>query len=95
METSEFKSNGTVLVDDYELVNGACILNSPNEPGLTIVIKWKKLADNSYELFFVANGVESPVKQSFTTAFSNGNNTVTVTTTEQDGSLVNSVLERL
>ena len=95
MERSEFKANGVFIAEDYDLVNGDCVLNDPSEPGLTIEMKWVKVSDNSYEVKFFVNGQESPMKLSFTTVFSNNNNTVTTTATEEDGDTVVSVLEKI
>lgn len=95
METSTFNANGTFIAEDYELENGNCVLQSFNEPGLTVDLKWVKIANNSYEIKFIVNGVESPFKLSMTTVFSNNNNTVTTTATEEDGDVVVSVLQKM
>ena len=95
MEKTEFKTNGDFIAEDYDLENGDCVLQDPNEPGLTITTKWVKVADNSYEVKFFVNGQENPMKLAFTTVFSNNNNTVTTTATEEDGDIVVSVLEKV
>lgn len=95
MERTEFKSNGDFIGEDYDLENGDCVLQDPSEPGLTVNMKWEKVADNSYEVKFFLNGQESPMKLSFTTVFSNNNNTVTTTATEEDGDVVVSVMEKM
>lgn len=95
MERSDFKSNGILIAEDYDLENGECVLQDPSEPGLTLETKWRKLGDNSYEMYFMVNGVENPMTLPFTTEFSNGNNTVTTTATEPDGDVVVSVMEKV
>ncbi len=95
MESTFFKSNGDFIAEDYDFENGTCVLQDPNEPGLTVTMKWDKIAENSYEVKFFINGQESPMKLSFTTVFSNNNNTVTTTATEEDGDVVVSTLEKV
>lgn len=94
LEKSIFKSNGEFVAEDYDLVDGVCTLQELNEPGLTVTMEWEKVADNSYEITFFANGVATPTKIAFTSVFSDNNNTVTITATEEDGDIVVSVLEK-
>lgn len=94
-EEAEFKNDGVFLSLDYDLVDGECILNDPNEPGLTIETKWVNVATNSYKVNFYINGQISPYALEFTTVFSNNNNTVTTTATEEDGDIVVSVMNKI
>lgn len=94
-EQTEFKSDGVFTSLDYELVNGECILNDPNEPGLTIETKWVNVSTNSYKVNFYINGQVSPFSLEFTTVFSNNSTTVTTTATEEDGDIVVSVMEKI
>lgn len=93
-EVTEVKSNGDFTVEDFDLVNGECVLNDPNEPGLTVTSKWEKIATNSYRVNFYANG-QLALSLDFATEFSNNNNTMKTTATEPDGDLVVSVLNRI
>ncbi|MDD3004924.1 hypothetical protein [Flavobacterium sp.] len=95
LETSLFKSNGDFIAEDYELENGECVLQNPNEPGVTVNMKWSKVATNSYKVNFYVNGQESPYALTFTTVFSDNNNQVTTTATEEDGDVVVSVMEKI
>lgn len=94
-EEAEFKSNGIFLSLDYDLVDGNCVLNDPNEPGITVETKWVKVANNSYKVNFYINGQMSPFALEFTTVFSNNNNTVTTTATEEDGDVVVAVMNKI
>lgn len=95
LESTEFKANGDFISEDYDMIEGTCVLQELNEPGITVVMKWEKVAENSYEVKFFINGQESPSKLAFTTVFSNNNNTVTTTATEEDGDVVVSILEKV
>ena len=94
-EVTEFVADGTFLSQDYDLVDGACVLDDPNAPGVTITSKWFKIIDNSYQVKFYINGNEAPLVLNFTAVFSDGNNKVTTTATEEDGNIVVAELVRI
>ncbi len=95
LESTLFKANGDFIAEDYDLENGNCVLQNPNEPGITITMKWSKVASNSYKVNFYVNGEMSPYALTFTTLFSDNNNKVTTTATEEDGDVVVSVMEKI
>ena len=94
-EVTEFFADGNFLSEDYDLVDGNCVLDDPNEPGITITSKWTKIINNSYNVKFYVNGNEAPLTLNFTTVFSDGNNKVTTTSTQEDGTVVVAELVRV
>lgn len=81
MQTTEFKTNGTVEIKNYDLEEGQCELTEIPEG---FVVKWEKNSTDNYTIQVIyAGNVED--ETIYITEFSNNNNQLKIIVTNNSG----------